>query len=151
MRNKILSIVGSALLLAACETTPNKTLDVGTAPTAGTAQDFKLNIKDRVFFGVNKSCLSADARKTLDAQAGWLKTYTGTNAVIEGHCDEKGTSEYNKVLGAHRAASVVKELGRLGVSTDRLKAVSYGEENPLVSGTGPEVRKQNRAAVTVIQ
>lgn len=151
MRNKILAVMGSALLLAACETGPDQSVNVGSTATPGTAEDFKLNIKDRVFFDTNKSHISAESKKSLEAQAGWLKTYANTNAVVEGHCDERGTREFNQALGARRAASSLKALVHLGIHKDRLKAVSYGKDKQPVAGTGEAVWAQNRTAITVIQ
>lgn len=151
MRNKILAVIGSALLLAACETGPDQNVTVGSAATPGTPEDFKTNIKDRVFFDVNKSHISVESKKALEMQAGWLKTYANTNAVVEGHCDERGTREFNQALGARRAAAVVKGLSHHGIHRNRLKAISYGKDKPLVDGTGEAVWAQNRVAVTVIQ
>jgi peptidoglycan-associated lipoprotein len=151
MRNKILAILGTAALLAACECAPEQEVNVGSAVQPGTAEDFKQNIKDRVFFAFNKSTVSAESARALEAQAGWLKTYPNTTATIEGHADNRGTREYNLALGARRAHSASKELTKLGVDKARLKTISYGKDRPFVADAQTEDQhSQNRVAVTNI-
>lgn len=152
MKKQLLATLGLVLALAACESGMDQNVNVGSAATPGTAEDFRANIKDRVFFGLNKSQLTPEAKIILQAQAGWLKTYGNTHAVIEGYCDERGTREYNLALGARRAGSVRKGLIHDGgINAKRLKTKSFGKDNPPVSGTGEDVWAQNRTAVTVIQ
>jgi peptidoglycan-associated lipoprotein len=108
------------------------------------------NVGDRVFFDLNKSDLSAEARQTLDRQAAWLKRYPSVRVTVEGHADERGTREYNMALGARRANAARAYLVALGVGGDRIQTVSYGAERPAVLGTGEAVWAQNRRAVTVV-
>lgn len=152
MRNKILSVLALGTLLAACECGPEQQeVNVGSAPQPGTAEDFKQNIKDRVFFAFNKSNISAESARVLEAQAGWLKTYPNTTVTVEGHCDSRGTREYNLALGARRANSAAKELGKLGVDKARVKTISYGKDKPFVADAHTEEQHaENRVAVTVV-
>lgn len=151
MRNKVLSILATAALLAACECAPDSTeVNVGSAPQPGTAEDFKANIKDRVFFAFNKSNVSVESKRTLEAQAGWFKTYPNTTASVEGHCDTRGTREYNLALGARRATSAKNELTSMGVDGHRLKTISYGKDRLIVPGETEDAHAQNRVAITVV-
>jgi peptidoglycan-associated lipoprotein len=152
MKQKLLAILTGAALLAGCECGPeDQNVNVGSAATPGTAEDFRTNIKDRVFFVLNKSNLTPEAHKTLESQAGWLKTYANTNVVVEGHCDERGTREYNQALGARRAASVKKGLAHHGVNKKRIQTISYGKDKPVVDGHDETAWAQNRTAITVVQ
>jgi peptidoglycan-associated lipoprotein len=158
---KIVGVFAAALLLSAChkpETGPQtdgamnggvESGSVGSA-TPGSEQDLAQNVGDRVFFELNKSDLSQEARQTLDRQAAWLKRYPGVRVTIEGHADERGTREYNMALGARRANATRAYLVALGIGGDRLQTVSYGAERPAVLGTGESVWAQNRRAVTVV-
>lgn len=151
MRSKVLSVLVAGLGLAACECAPDQSVNVGQVGAPGTAEDFKANIKDRVFFAYDKAHITPESKKTLEAQAGWLQTYPATKAVIAGHCDARGTTEYNQALGERRAHAAKKTLVHLGVHTHRLRTISYGKDNPLVPGDTEEVYAQNRAAVTTIE
>ncbi len=152
MKNKIFTILAAGLVLTACETgnTDSQNVSVGRAPAPGTAEDFKANIRDRVFFGFDKSVVSSEAKKTLEAQAAWLKTHSATTATVEGHADARGTREYNLALGARRAEAAKSGLAAMGVDANRLKTISYGKDRPQAVGTTEEVYAQNRVAVTVI-
>ena len=123
----------------------------GGAATPGSEADLAQNVGDRVFFELDKSDLSQEARQTLDRQAAWLKRYPTVHVAIEGHCDERGTREYNMALGARRANTVKSYLAALGIDAGRLGTVSYGAERPSVLGTGEAVWSQNRRGVTVVQ
>lgn len=153
MKNKIFTILAAGLVLTACETGNNadsQNVSVGRAPAPGTAEDFKANIRDRVFFAFDKSTISDDAKKTLEAQAAWLKTHSATTATVEGHADERGTREYNLALGARRAEAAKSGLAGMGVDANRLKTISYGKDRPQAVGKTEEVHAQNRVAITVI-
>ena len=106
-------------------------------------------LKD-VFFEFDRSDLSADARSVLRANADWLKTNPAVRVEIEGHCDERGTSEYNLALGAKRAQAAREYLATLGVTSERLSTTSYGEEIPLCKEANENCWKQNRRARFVI-
>lgn len=151
MRNKVIGALAVAGLLAGCECSPEKEVAAACAPTPGTAEDFKANVKDRVFFAFNKKNLTDESMKTLESQAAWFKTYPKTTAVVEGHTDVRGTREYNMALGKHRSHAAMKQLVKDGVAADRLKAVSYGKDRPFAAGDTEEAHAQNRVAVTNVQ
>lgn len=151
MKNKIFTVLAASLALAACESgSDSQNVSVGRAAVPGTPEDFKANIRDRVFFAFDKSAVSADAKKTLEAQSAWLKTHSATTATVEGHCDERGTREYNLALGARRAESAKSALAGMGVDGNRMKTISYGKDKLQAMGNTEEAHAQNRAAITVI-
>lgn len=106
-------------------------------------------LKD-VFFEYDRYDLSTDARTVLRANADWLKTNPNARVEIEGHCDDRGTNEYNLALGAKRAQSAREYLTSLGVAPARLSTISYGEEIPVCKEQGEDCWKQNRRARFVI-
>lgn len=122
------------------------TYNTGTA----SQEDLVANAGDRVFFGYDSSELSAEGRATLEKQAQWLRTYANTTVTIEGHCDERGTREYNLALGERRANAVRNYLISLGVDANRINTISYGKERPAVMGSDASAWAQNRRGVTVI-
>ena len=99
----------------------------------------------RVSFEYDQYVLTADARETLKLNAAYLKA-KGSRVQIEGHCDERGSDEYNLALGENRALTVKNYLVSLGVPPDRLSVISYGEEIPLVMAHTEEAWAQNRRA-----
>lgn len=111
----------------------------------------EVQVEDRIFFDVNSSSLNADASKILDNQASWLKSDAAIKVIIEGHCDERGTREYNLALGEKRADAVKQYLSANGVESSRIKTISYGKERPAFVGSGEEIWAKNRRAVTVIE
>ena len=123
----------------------------GTGPAPGTQQDLVVNVGDRVFFGYDQFNLTPEAQHTLDLQAEWMKRYPNVNVVISGHCDERGTREYNLALGDRRANSVRTYLTALGVPGTRVTTISYGKERPAVLGSTPEAWAQNRRSVAEVQ
>lgn len=113
--------------------------------------DFERNIGDRVHFDYDKSTLRHDAQATLTRQAEWLKGHSKVDVEVEGHCDERGTREYNLALGERRAAAAAKFLESQGIAQSKITTVSFGKERPAVLGTGEEVWGKNRRAVTVLK
>lgn len=99
----------------------------------------------RVNFEYDQYVLTADARRTLKNNAMYLKA-KGVRVQIEGHCDERGSDEYNLALGEKRALAVKNYLVSLGVASDRMSIISYGEEIPLVMGSTEDAWSQNRRA-----
>jgi peptidoglycan-associated lipoprotein len=118
--------------------------------TPGSPDDLVVNVGDRVFFSLNGADLSSEARGTLDRQATWLKKYPNVSVTVEGHCDERGTREYNLALGERRATAVKNYLVAGGVSASRVKTISYGKERPAVLGSNEQAWAQNRRGVTVV-
>jgi len=99
-----------------------------------------------VYFDFDKYELRSDARDTLAANAEWLKSNPGIQIQIEGHCDERGTDEYNLALGERRANAVKSYLVSLGVGDARLFTISYGEEMPADTGHNRDAWAKNRRA-----
>jgi peptidoglycan-associated lipoprotein len=155
MRMKFLALAAVALL-AACESTPNDAANGAnngaqqSSVRPGSAEDFVVNVGDRVFFGLDRFDLSPEARATLDRQAKWLQTYGSVTVTVEGHADERGTREYNLALGERRANSVKNYLAAKGIPASRVNVVSYGKERPAVVGSNEAAWSQNRRAVTVV-
>jgi len=143
--------LGAALLLSACANKPGgpETAGLGAA-TPGSAQDFVVNVGDRVFFDTDQTEISAQGRVTLDKQAQWLQRYPRYQVTIEGHADERGTREYNIALGARRATNAKNYLVSRGINPARIRTISYGKERPVAVCNDISCWSQNRRAVTVL-
>jgi peptidoglycan-associated lipoprotein len=160
MRFKILTLAAAMTVLAACDTTPTKTDGGGGATQAANpvqptmaitpADELKTQVGDRIFFGFDKSDISAEAKAILDRQSAFTKKYPQLTFTVEGHCDERGTREYNLALGERRATAAKNALVSLGVQASRLQTISYGKERPATVGSNEAAYAQNRRAVTVI-
>jgi len=111
---------------------------------------FQQALGARILFTVAQSTLSDEARVVLDAQAVWLTQNPDYSAVIEGHADEQGTTDYNLALGARRANAAREYLVSRGVAGNRLKVVSYGKERPIEVCSEESCYARNRRAVTVL-
>ena len=122
----------------------------GTGIVAGSQEDLIVNVGDRVFFGYDSSDLDTDALELLQDQVAWLKQNSDVSVTIEGHCDERGTREYNLALGEKRAQAVKNYLIGLGISPDRVSTISYGKERPAVVGSNDGAWAQNRRSVTIV-
>lgn len=105
---------------------------------------------DRVFFETDAYALTPVARATLDQQAAWLRQRPEVSFTIEGHCDERGTREYNIALGSRRANAVANHFTALGITPDRIRTVSYGKERPEALGSDDASYSQNRRAVSIV-
>jgi peptidoglycan-associated lipoprotein len=103
-----------------------------------------------VYFAFDEFSLSDDARGKLSRNADLLKAQARLNLTIEGHCDERGTSEYNLALGERRASAVKGYLGSLGVGADRMRTLSYGSERPVCTEHEESCWSQNRRGHMVI-
>jgi peptidoglycan-associated lipoprotein len=103
-----------------------------------------------VYFDFDKSDLTADARSVLERKAAWLRSNADESVTIEGHCDERGTAEYNIALGERRAKSAMEFLVDMGIEASRLDQVSYGEERPIDPGHDEDAWAKNRRAHFVI-
>ena len=120
------------------------------AAAPGSAQDFVVNVGDRVFFETDSSDLTPTAQATLDKQANWLNRYARYAFTVEGHADERGTREYNFALGARRAEAAKSYLVSRGVAVSRIHTTSYGKERPVAVCDDISCWSQNRRAVTVL-
>ena len=173
MRLNILSLIAAAAMLAACaqdqdiaggssgggssnEQTKSASgsgsssgsVSYGTVP--GSKENFVSEVGDRIFFGYDSSDLTIDSQSTLDRQATWLQKFPSVRVSIEGHCDERGTREYNLALGERRAAAARDYLLAQGVDPARIKVISYGKERPVMAGSNEESWAMNRRAATVL-
>ena len=122
-----------------------KQLQEGTSPATPASSPLK-----DAFFGFDRYDLSDEARAILRANSEWMKSNPAARVEIEGHCDERGTNEYNLALGAKRAQAARDYLVSLGVAADRLSTISYGEEIPVCKETVESCWAQNRRARSVI-
>ena len=179
MRLKAFTAIAALLFITACATAPEESGDasgsggaastgsqptqtaravpapkqesmMSDAPKPGSYAELVANVGDRVLFEFDKFDLQSQARQTLDRQASWLKQYPSVTVRVEGHCDERGTREYNLALGQRRAAAVRDYLVALGVSASRVDVISYGKERPEVVGSNQAAWAQNRRGVTTI-
>lgn len=177
MRTKFVIAFAALFLVAACETAPEETASTAGAgaaaetttsagvsgeavsaqpststagPTPGTQEDLVVNVGDRVFFDFDKAVIMAAAEKTLKRQAAWLTQYGGVTVTVEGHCDERGTREYNLALGERRANAIKNYLVALGVDANRIATISYGKERPEALGHNEAAWSQNRRSVTAV-
>ncbi len=161
MHARIISLLGALLLLAACSSPPPETPPPGppgppgggigsTSVVPGSQQDLEASAGDRVFFAFDRSDITPEAQQILARQADWLRRYPNVSVTIEGHCDERGTREYNLALGERRAQAVKNVLVASGISASRVSTISYGKERPIVVGSNEEAWAQNRVAITTV-
>lgn len=160
MRNTIIALAAVASL-AACASRPEPQptpqpqtttppVEQPRGPVPGSAEDFRVSVGDRVFFGYDRFDLTPEARSVLERQAAWLRQYPNVRILVAGNCDERGTREYNLALGARRAAAARDYLASLGVAANRMETVSYGKERPLDPRANEEAWSVNRNALTQI-
>ena len=164
MNLRSLSLMAVVLILAACAEKPAETgggttttaappatAGTPTGPAAGSKEDFVQNVGDRVFFDFDKSDIKPEGQTTLEHQAKFLQQYANYTVTVEGHCDDRGTREYNLALGERRANAVKDYLVASGVSASRLSTISYGKERPIVLGSNEAAWSQNRVGISVPQ
>jgi peptidoglycan-associated lipoprotein len=149
---KLAAVLAAVLALGACANNPTGQQQAGVAGAAvpGSAQDFVVNVGDRVFFETDSTELTPQARTTLDKQAQWLQHYNRYSFTIEGHADERGTREYNIALGARRAQVTREYLISRGIESHRMRTISFGKERPVAVCNDISCWSQNRRAVTVL-
>lgn len=122
-----------------------------SGPTPGSRADFVAQSgSDTVWFDTDSYDIDAEDQAVLTKQAAWLAKYPNVTVTIEGHCDERGTREYNLALGDRRATAAKNYLVNAGVSASRLSVISYGKERPLATGSDEASWAQNRRAVSVV-
>lgn len=115
------------------------------AACAGT----KSNINDdKVFFAFDSAEITDAAKSDLLAQSFYMKEHPETNVILEGHCDERGSTEYNLALGALRAGNAAHVMTKDGIKPERIKTISYGKENPQYPGSGEKIWAKNRNVTT---
>ena len=166
MRLRFIQLFAAGLLVAACETTPEATDDdtgagaveteVAAVETTVEAIDPKSAeyvtevLGDRVYFEFDSAVIDARAQATIKRWAEWMTAHGDIVVLVEGHCDERGTREYNLALGERRAAAVKSFLVALGVDSSRVATISYGKERPAVEGHTEAAWSQNRRGVLVL-
>ena len=167
---RFLTITAASIFLAACatsETEMETVTDTETVapvlpapevmqtpltsgPAPGTQAHLVATVGDRVFFEYDRAELTPTARDILRRQAEWLRNNLDVSVVIEGHCDERGTREYNIALGDRRATAARNYMIALGISGDRMRTISYGKERPVAFGASQSAWSKNRRAVMVV-
>ncbi|GAC1337698.1 MAG: peptidoglycan-associated lipoprotein Pal [Beijerinckiaceae bacterium] len=154
---KLAGVLVAVLAFAACAKSPAEDASLAGgygagagAATPGSAQDFVVNVGDRVFFETDSVELTPTAQATLDKQARWLQQYARYTFTVEGHADERGTREYNFALGSQRAEATKNYLIARGISGARMHTVSYGKERPVAVCNDISCWSQNRRTVTVL-
>jgi peptidoglycan-associated lipoprotein len=153
MKKKLFAFVALSIL-AACTPTTKKSSTASTTQSfePGSIADFEKNVGDTVNFDFDKYNLNPSEKARLDNQANWFTSNnTKVKAAVEGHCDERGTREYNLALGERRAKSAQKYLVSKGVDAQRLSVISYGKEKPIAIGTDEASYASNRRAKTTIE
>jgi len=157
-----LLVATATLALTACAKKPPKELPpppmdtqapqapAPAGPAPGSQADFVASItSDTIHFDTDKSDIDDQDKQILQSQAQWLAKYPGKLITIEGHCDERGTREYNLALGERRANATKNFLAGLGVDPARMSTMSYGKERPIAMGSDEQSWAQNRRAVTI--
>jgi peptidoglycan-associated lipoprotein len=151
---KVLLAIVSVAFVAGCAS-KKKTEETQAPPVvdnspmafdAAGSDSGKIDGLQTVRFGYDQSSLSAEAKKQLADNATWMKSHDKINVQIEGHCDSRGSLEYNLALGERRAQSVKNYLVGLGISTAQMTVISYGKEKPLATGDNEEAWSKNRRA-----
>ena len=135
------------------ETTSAGTTSAGGASSIGsirTPDELLAKVGSTVYFDYDQSSLTSEAQATLDRQAAFLKASPSFRLIIEGHCDERGTREYNLALGDRRASAVRDYLVAKGINASRLSTISYGKERPSVGGSNDTSYALNRRSVSRI-
>ncbi|TNJ39200.1 peptidoglycan-associated lipoprotein Pal [Chlorobaculum thiosulfatiphilum] len=160
MRHTLAGVIGAAIIILAGGCSSKKAASTsdaagsgyGSGKGGGSGVDVE-NLDQRggrgtvigdVFFDFDSSALSPEAQEQLKQNAAWMQKNSYTSVTIEGHCDERGTDEYNIALGERRAEAAQNYLINLGVSNNRLSTVSYGEEKPFDTGNNEEAWAKNR-------
>ena len=122
-------------------------------PTASSVSDedlFSQNVKD-VYFDYDKAEVRGDQQSSVQADSQFLNQHTNMNITVEGHCDERGSTEYNLALGDSRASAVKSALTAAGVNASRIKTISYGKEKPFCTESNEACWQQNRRGHLVYQ
>ena len=159
MVTRMIGLVAAVLLLAACSSNPPPGAAGGPVGgmggpggsfAPGSQQDLAATAGDRVFFAYDQSTISPEGQQILERQAEWLKRFPQVSITIEGHCDERGTREYNLALGERRAQEVKRVLVALGIPAARIQTISYGKDRPIVVGSDENGYAQNRVGITTV-
>ncbi|AFC70760.1 peptidoglycan-associated lipoprotein Pal [Rickettsia australis] len=153
MKTKITLAFLALFVLAGCNTTkrtPQMDGMMNQGEETSLMKDFEKHAGNAVWFAFDSSSLSPKAKEELERQACWLSKHPEVKATVEGHCDDRGTREYNLGLGERRAEAAKKFLAHKGIDHSRLNTISYGKDRPAMTGNTEEAFAYNRRAVTVI-
>lgn len=126
-------LIASLAGLAACSSTPKQIND------------------EKVFFAFDSAEISEESRDNLRAQSLYMKKNPDVNVVLGGHCDERGSVDYNLALGALRAGNAAHVMIKDGIEPERIKTISYGKENPQYPGSGEKIWAKNRNVTTTVK
>ncbi len=161
MNIRFISAVIVAVALTACAGKKTETAQTSTAtppaatgpkgPAPDSVEYFNTVVGNTVNFDYDKFELRADAQAVLRGQAAWLNQNPSRTLTVEGHCDERGTREYNLGLGERRANAVKQYLSSLGLAASRVKVISYGKERPTCVASDEACFAKNRRGVSVVQ
>ena len=162
MFGRLIALASAVSLLVACSSPPPEPPPgppIGGLPGGissarigpGSQQDLAVTAGDRIFFAYDRAEIGPEAQQILQRQAQWLQRYPNVSVTIEGHCDERGTREYNLALGERRAQAAKNVLVALGIPSVRIATISYGKERPIVPGSTEDAWAQNRVAITMVQ
>jgi peptidoglycan-associated lipoprotein len=156
MWKTLLTALLAVSLLSACSKNDENANASGAGGGSGTAtpgsqEDLVQNVGDRIFYDLDSSTISADARATLDKQAAWLAKYPQVQVQVAGNCDERGTTEYNLALGQRRANNARDYLVAHGVNSSRISVISFGKDRPSALGSDEQSWAQNRNAITSVR
>ena len=167
MNRMVLAGVVAAVALAGCASEPKRLPPVADGTPGGggfgsgggggagqimpgSHEDFLRSVmSDRIFFDTDRYNIDQGDMAALQSQAQWLARYPSTRVTIEGHCDERGTRDYNLALGERRANAAKNALVSLGVNPARISTISYGKERPDAMGSDAESWARNRRAVSI--
>jgi peptidoglycan-associated lipoprotein len=154
MKRKLLPIVGLILTVACSKgydaiKSQTEAEKLNRKNEAISVKNQEVVVPDKVFFDFNKADIKNEYKSSLGVVAEWLKAEKDVKILVEGHCDERGTREYNLALGHRRAEAVKKYLTMKGVNFSRVKTISYGKEKPEFLGSGEKIWAKNRRAVIV--
>ncbi len=159
IRKLALGLVACAMVVGCKGKQTNSDANIQTSPTGNTALEStplsfdpagsdsgKIDGLVTVHFGYDKSSLDANSKKDIATNVDWMKKNGNVKVQIEGHCDSRGTIEYNVALGERRANAVKAYMVSLGINADRLSTISYGKEKPVATGDSESAWSKNRRA-----
>jgi len=152
---KIFSAITFAVLLSACQSkTSNHNLVSDNAAPSPVGMQYKVAkitddklAENTIYFDYNSDKLLKDGKEILNNQAKWLKDNSDARITVEGHCDQRGSKEFNYALGKKRAVAAKKYLIEKGVNSSKIRVVTYGKDRPAVKGEGEEVWAKNRRVI----
>lgn len=162
MLKKVFAMICAVSLLGACASKEdgselygnknggwNEDVNISDLKATGITDEFNDETSPVVYFKLDSSDLCPESKARLAEQAEWLKENPRALIVIEGNCDERGTTEYNFALGERRANAARRYLIANGVASERIRTISYGKEKPAVAGSNEEAWSKNRNATTI--